>query len=158
MTEKEVCISNLTSDFVYGHGPSNLKLICESSTFFVHCDVFSQSSEVWEKMLDGAFAESLEESVTLQGDDPRALKLSLDIVYGHLFGKIDATSFEIDSCDRAKLCLFVEKYELNGVSTFLDSVALWRVQLSQLKSLQQQLQLSYESPRTDHLSVGDVTV
>ena len=148
MTEKEACNTNLTSDFVYGYGPSNLKLICESSTFSVHCDVFSQSSEVWEKMLNSAFAESLEETVTLHGDDTRALKLSLDIVYGLLFGKIDAASFEIDSQDRAKLDLFAEKYELNGVSTFLNSVALWRAQLSQLKSLQQQLQLSEQRGRS----------
>lgn len=153
MTDKEIC-----TDFVYGHGLCNLKLICANFTFSVHCDVFSQSSVVWDKILNGAFAESLEETVTLLGDDPRALKLTLDIVYGLLCGEIDATSFEIDGKDRAALDTLAEKYELNVVSKFLSSVTLCRAQQDQLKSFQQQqlLQLHMGSEYADHSGVSEV--
>lgn len=159
--EKEVSAAKLKNHFVYGHGASNLTLICEEFTFAIHCDVFSQSSEVWDKMLNGAFAESLEETVTLHGDDPQALKLTLDIVYGLLSGEIDASSFKIDYQNCDNLETFVDKYDLRAVSTFLRSVRQGREQAAQLvrfqllPPLQRREQEQRLSVRiTDHPHIG----
>jgi len=123
-----------TSEINYGLGSSfNLTIFCEHFTFHVHRDVISQTSEIWNNMLTGGFVEGSSGSITLYGDDPIVLKLSLDIIYGLLLGKLDCTNFAIDAAEKESLHVLIDKYELKGVSAFLQSIETHHIAMEQLK-------------------------
>ena len=71
-------------DVFFGLGNWSLIISCQDFHFHVHREVISQTSEVWNKMLNSGFAEAYVGIISFPDDDPHALKLSLNIIYSFL--------------------------------------------------------------------------
>ena len=107
---------------LYGLGESTLTINCGGITFLVHREVISQASAVWNKMLTGDFAEASAGSIKLHGDDPKALKLALDIIYSQLSGNMNCQTSNISAEDKAQLHVIIDKYQLLGVDSVIKTV------------------------------------
>ena len=106
----------------YGLSESTLTICCGEITFLVHREVISQASAVWNTMLTGDFAEASAGSIKLHGDDPKALKLVLDIIYSQLTEDRNWETFTISAQDKAQLQIIIDKYQLLGVDSVIKTV------------------------------------
>jgi len=105
-----------TSEVASG-AESDLVIHCEDSVFHVHRSVLSLASPVFEKMLNGEFAESMTSTIVFEEDSPDALNYVLEILY---YSEKLSRSVR-DSC-ALELTALVDKYELKGVGNFLAYV------------------------------------
>ncbi len=102
-------------------------------------------------MLTGEFAESFKETVTLRDDNPNSLKMAFDIIYGQVTGAINPSSFLLT--DLVQLNIVIDKYELNGVASFVSSVGKCAALEKQIRRLQQE---AVTSSQTHEYQVRDL--
>lgn len=114
----------------YSYGiDCNLAFHCCDFVFHVNSQVIAEASSIWRAMVKGPFADSKIDSIFLEGDDPEALKLALDIVYAGLLGTLDLATIPADP-DSHPLVSVINKYELNGVRVLVEKEIMDRKERS----------------------------
>ena len=100
---------------VANNAESDLAIHCEDSVFHVHRALLSLASPVWDRMLNGEFAESVSDTIVFEEDCPRALGYVLEILYfPEQFSMYTLSGSETD------LEALLDKYQLSGVRTIID--------------------------------------
>jgi len=108
----------------------DLAIHCESCVFHVHRSVLSLASPVWNRMLNGAFAESTSSAIVFEEDNPYALTHVLEILYHpERFTTYHICAFATETETEA----IVEKYQLYGVQKMIANMKANKEKIERLK-------------------------
>ena len=105
---------------------SDLAIHCEDSVFHVHRALLSLASPVWDRMLNGAFAESVSDTIVFEEDCPLALNYVLGILYCPEEFSQHSNPFPnlniIRRGSEAEVEALLDKYQLHGVRKCIISI------------------------------------
>ena len=105
---------------------SDLAIHCEDSVFHVHRALLSLASPVWDRMLNGAFAESISDTIVFEEDCPLALNYVLGILYCPEEFSQHSNPFPnlniIRRGSEAEVEALLDKYQLHGVRKCIISI------------------------------------
>lgn len=111
---------------VAGTEETDLTIQCEDSVFHVHRSVLSLASPVWNRMLNGAFAESTSSIIVFEEDSPLALNYVLGILYCPeefcQHSNPQPNQNLISRGPKAEVEAILDKYQLSGVRKCIDSI------------------------------------
>lgn len=101
-----------------GAAESDLTIHCDDYVFHVHRSLLSMASPVWDRMLNGYFAESTSSIISFEEDCPRALNYVLEILYYpeefSMQSVRDRGTTEVEE--------ILDKYQLIGVITLIPKI------------------------------------
>lgn len=125
-----------------GFEDGDLKLNFGGDVFNVHRVMFAQASPVWKAMMTGPFAESKEDTIDFDGDDPQVARLCIELMYlTSADSDLDWTGIESRvMADRDTFDAFVDKYDVQGVKKLVSHELDMRKKTRQLKDENQGLQ------------------